>query len=191
MTTTYTSIEDLISKSINSSLTIIDTSLIDISNVNFPLTISKSISQALERRVAESYQNKRIIQLRSLIDLIKGEFYNIKRERINNNEDNTNTISSSFNNFGGDPMPGFDDEYEIGGSLNRRGDNRGGEGFMPFGDGDLYPGIGRGGMHPTIDDPLFHPEERHKRNGNNPNERFSPFNGYGTSKPNIRFDPPF
>lgn len=71
-----------------------------------------------------------------------------------------------------DPMPGFDDEYEVNGPP--RGMGPPGGGLGRFGDRDLYPqglgpydpmrggvgpglggGFGGGGMHPTFDDPLF------------------------------------
>ncbi|KAI5363256.1 putative PI31 proteasome regulator, proteasome inhibitor PI31 [Septoria linicola] len=70
-----------------------------------------------------------------------------------------------------DPMPGFDDEYEV--STGPRGMMPGGR-LGRYGERDLYPqglgpndpmrggigpglggGFGGGGMHPTFDDPLF------------------------------------
>jgi hypothetical protein len=72
-----------------------------------------------------------------------------------------------------EPIPGFDDEYDI----NRpRGGLRDGRPYVPIGHDDLYPpglgphdplrphlggglqrpgGMGSGGMHPSLDDPMF------------------------------------
>lgn len=94
-----------------------------------------------------------------------------------------------------DPMPGFEDEYEV----NRppRGMGQPGGGLGRYGERDLYPqglgpndpmrggvgpglggGFGGGGMHPTFDDPLFAGQGQQGGRG-------------GQAPPGARYDDPF
>jgi hypothetical protein len=128
------------------------------------------------------------IPIFNFLERAKTDFYSSSSSH-NNNNNNNNFINPPW-----DPRPGFEDEHQIlprppgafpppGNFPPVRGesdDNRFGGirgGYGGYGEGDRQPpplfgppGIGTGtggGMSPTADDPLFHPESRRSRGSNN------------------------
>ena len=210
MTTTYTSLQQLVESSIATlgmegavivvpispqsvAVTIGGTEMkteINGTGVTFPLTLSSSIARTLEDSIARNVTRDKDrhdavnvnVDVATELRRAKDVFYS-----------NAPRIAPPAAPLG-DPMPGFEDEYQLQGAFpNLRGPwshigpgpGRGPSPSPGFGSGDVNPFGGAPGMHPTPDDPLFRP------NGSGGSSSGGPRGAGSGGAPFARWDDPF
>jgi hypothetical protein len=173
MTTTYTSLQQLVESSIATlgmdgavivvpispqsiAVTISATEMkteINGAGVTFPLTLSSSIARTLEDSIARNVTRgkDRHVAVNVNVD-VATELRRAKDVFYSTAPPNAPPAAPL-----GDPMPGFEDEYQLQGAFPWCPTGPGTRPSPGFGSGDVNPFGGAPGMHPTADDPLFRP----------------------------------